>query len=141
MSRNDRAPVSSVFAAVAGVTVVAFVWGVWVSGPPLRHWSHWVMLIWAGMLGVGLLIWAGRALPGRAGIHWIGNPTLSMVAGVSGGAIAAVALAFALSSSVEQTEAIKAQNVALEKQLSKMDDLRHELQLIREGCQDCERRA
>jgi len=130
MSENDRAPVSSGFAAIAGLTVAGFVWGVWAAGPPLEHWSHGLMLVWAAMLAVGLLIWAARPY---AGIHWIGNPTLSMVAGVSGGAIAAVALAFTLSSGVEQTRVLKTQAATLEKQLNKMEELRQELKSIRDA--------
>lgn len=132
-SEGDRAILSSVFALVAGVTLIAFVLGVRAGAPPFQHWSLTLIFVWALMLGLGLLIWSARALPGRLGIHWIGNPTLGMVGGVSGGAIAAVALAFSLSSDFEQTQVLKQHATVLEKQLEALNEIRSELRQVRES--------
>jgi cell division protein FtsB len=109
---SDRARFSSAFAFIGAAALAAFTIGLaWsVSG---IHWSIWVVVAWSLLLALGLFLWGLREATGK---NWLGNPTLSMVAAVSGTAIAAVALAFAFASDKdqellqrEQLESLKAQ--------------------------------
>jgi hypothetical protein len=107
---SERAPLSSLFALLGAAALLSFVALVW---PDQTSLPEKIIYVWAGGLALGLVIWSGRALPGRFSIHWIGNPTLGMVAGVSGGTIAAVALSMTLQSSQNQEATLAAQNTIL----------------------------
>lgn len=121
---TKRASGSSGFAAIAGVLVIVFAVAAWWGEVRPSHWSHALLIAWAGLLGVGLVFWSVRDV---AGVHWIGNPTLNMVAGVSGGAIAAIALASALNSGAAQNDLIQKQTSLLNDQLTELRALRLEV--------------
>lgn len=110
---GDRATFSSILALVAAATLAAFTWGS-ISSVSSLHWSMWLVVGWSYAMSIALAVWALRDW---LGIHWIGNPTLSMVAGASGSSIAAVALAFTFASSQDQDAKIAQQKQILESQL------------------------
>jgi hypothetical protein len=110
---SDRAPFSSVLALLAAVTIGAFTWGS-IGSVSVLHWSMWLVVGWSYAMALALIVWAVRDW---LGIHWIGNPTLSMVAGASGSSIAAVALAFTFASAKDQDLKVAEQKQLLEAQL------------------------
>ena len=112
-SNSDRAAFSSVLALLAAVTIGAFTWGS-ISSVSVLHWSMWLVVGWSYAMALALTVWAVRDW---VGIHWIGNPTLSMVAGASGSSIAAVALAFTFASAKDQDVKVAEQKQLLEAQL------------------------
>lgn len=108
-SSSERAPLSSVFSLISAAALLAFVWGVSNTVATFQHWSFKLILVWGAVLAVGFIIWAGQGLPKSLRFHLIGNPTLSMVGGVAGCVIAAVALAFTLNSTLEQDKTARGQ--------------------------------
>ena len=119
---SDRAWFSSPLAVIAALAIAAFTYGT--TPETSLTWPLKLVIAWSYALSVALLVWAVRDW---LGIHWIGNPTLSMVAGASGTAIAAVALAFTLASAQEQdvklknqVELLREQNAVLKEQLQTM---------------------
>ena len=125
--KHDHAPLSSVFSFVAAVSLLAFIWGVTKTVSTFQHWSFRFILIWGVMLAIGLIIWAARELPKPFNKHLIGNPTLSMVGGVAGGVIAAVALAFTLNSALDQEKVVKQQLDVLKRIEAKLTQLQQTL--------------
>jgi hypothetical protein len=124
VKKSGRAPLSSVFALIGAIALLTFV----IAVTPQDASSHEILiLVWAAGLAVALLIWAARALPGKVGVHWIGHPTLGMIAGVSGGTIAAVALVLSLQSGREQEKLLRKQLEALTQLESKLESIRTEL--------------
>lgn len=83
------------------------------------------------MLAAGLVIWALRGFPKPLKVHWIGNPTLSMVGGVAGSVISAVALSFTLNAFLEQSKTFTAQAQAAEEQAATLKQIQSELTQIR----------
>jgi hypothetical protein len=122
---HDRAPLSSVFAFIAAAALLAFIYGVTQTITGFQHWSFQLILWWGGALAVALILWAWRAFPPRA--HLIGNPTLSMVGGVAGGVIAAVALAFSLNSAIDQEKSLHVQSALMQQQADTLKRIEAEL--------------
>jgi hypothetical protein len=132
-SGHDRARYSSTFAAMAAVSLLAFVVAMLRHVMSSEYWSLWFILLWAAMLAFGLIIWAARPLRAPLGGHRIGSTTLGMVAGVAAGAIAAVALALQVASTLDQTKSIKEQNTLMREQVEATRSLEAEFQRIREA--------
>jgi hypothetical protein len=114
---SDRAPFSSILALIAAGTIGAFTWGVQSSMSEL-HWSMWLVVAWSFAMAAALIIWAVRDW---FRIHWIGNPTLSMVAGASGSSLAAVALAFTFAGAKDQDAKLAEHKKILEAQLQVLE--------------------
>jgi hypothetical protein len=128
---TDRAPLSSVFAALAAITITAFTVEAIRSAHSLG-WGVKLVVVWSFVLAAALLIWSLREV---FHIHWIGHPTLAMVAGASGTGITAVALAFQLSAPsgheaavVEQTKALREQAIAIRELQAAIKDLQAAIQ-------------
>ena len=120
---SGRAVFSSLFAAAAAIAVALFTFGVTPKFAELS-WALCVVVVWSYALSASLLVWAARDW---FHIHWVGNPTLAMVAGASGTALAAVALAFSLNSSVEQDKKLQEQNRVLGEQLEALKRIEAQL--------------
>ena len=120
---SDRAVFSSALALLGAVTLSAFTTASMASVSSL-HWSMWLVVGWSYAMALALVVWSVRDW---SGIHWIGNPTLSMVASASGTSLAAVALAFALASAKDQDARVAAQNQLLEAQLRVLERIEHAL--------------
>lgn len=131
-SLMNRAPLSSIFSLLAGATLLIFVVSVYRLAPP-QHWTFYFILGWAVMLAAGLIIWAGRGIPKRFRIHWIGNPTLSMVGGVAGSVISAVALSFTLNAFLDQAKTLKVQTETATQQAATLRQIQSELIQIRQA--------
>lgn len=122
---HDRAPLSSVFAFIAAAALLAFIYGVMQTVSTFQHWSFQLILGWGAALALALILWAWRVFPPHA--HLIGNPTLSMVGGVAGGVIAAVALAFSLNSAIDQEKSLRAQTAIMQQQAETLKRIEAEL--------------
>jgi hypothetical protein len=115
---QDRAVLSSPFALVSGIVLLVFIVGELLAfshgrsghNSVIGNWPLLGVLLWGVMCAFGLVIWSLRTV---FGFHWIGNPTLSMVGGVSGVILTAVALAFALEGEGSQDEVSKEQTAIL----------------------------
>ena len=114
---GERAAFSSILALVAALTLCVFTTGAFFIVSSL-HWSMWLVVAWSYAISIALAVWAVRDW---CNIHWIGNPTLSMVAGASGSSIAAVALAFTFASSQEQDVKAAQQMKVLDAQLRTLE--------------------
>ncbi len=131
VSSSGRAAFSSSLAVIAAVAIAVFTSGV----APLSEflelsWSLRLVVAWSYVLSLALLAWALREW---TGIRWIGHPTLSLVAGVSATSIAAIALAFTLSSSKDQEKKLAEQSNLLNKQLQTMKSIEKNLQTLNES--------
>jgi cell shape-determining protein MreC len=129
MNKGGRAVLSSIFAFIVAVTLIVFVLGV-SKTTSFQHWSLTLIVVWAILLALGMVLWASRDW---TGVHLVGNPTLGMIAGVSGGIIAAVALAFSLNSTLAQEQTLEEQTKVMESQLQAMRNMEAELARIREA--------
>jgi hypothetical protein len=130
--KSNRAPLSSPAALVSGLILLAFLFGEWASfvngqktpDAPLPTWPLIVILAWGAMFAVGLVIWSFRDW---FGIHWIGNPTLAVIGGVSGAIVTAVTLALTLQGGAGQERAAQQQLHVLCEQLRLMQQVQQRL--------------
>ena len=119
------APFSSIFAFIAAAALLAFIYGVTQTVAEFCLWRFQFILWWGGALAVALILWAWRVIPPRA--HVIGNPTLSMVGGVAGGVIAAVALAFSFNSAIDQEKSLRVQPALMQQQADTLKRIESEM--------------
>jgi hypothetical protein len=95
---EPRGRLSSPLAVVASCSVAAFTYSTVDAAPPLAP-GLWILVAWSYSLAIALLLWA---IGPRRKVSYIGNPTLSMLAGTSGTAITALALVFGFVPSKDQ---------------------------------------
>lgn len=113
----DRAAFSSPLAILAAIAIGSFTWGS-IDSVTSLHWSMWLVVGWSYAMAAALAVWALRYW---FDIHWIGNPTLSMVASASGSSIAAVALAFTFAGARDQEAKLTEQRQVLQAQLQALE--------------------
>ena len=127
---EKRAPLSSPAALVSGLILLAFLFGECRSFVLSRStpdaWPLYVIFAWGAMFSIGLVIWSFR---GWFRIHWIGNPTLTVIGGVSGAIITAVTLAIALQLGASQDRVAQSQLSVLCEQLRVMREIERKLAL------------
>ena len=128
-SSSDRAPLSSPLAIIAAVAIAAFTY---TAAREIRepHWSVTLVVLWSYALAGALLIWSCRDW---FNIHWIGNPTISMVAGASGAALAAVALVFTYAGSRDQDAKLEKALKIMERQAEQLEKVNLQLKTLNEN--------
>ena len=132
--KSNRAPLSSPAALVSGLILLAFLTGeTWsfvtsqqTPDAPLARWPLYIIFGWGGMFSVGLIVWSFRDW---FRIHWVGNPTLAVIGGVSGAIITAVTLAMTLQAGASQDQSARQQLAILRDQLRVMQQIEQKLDL------------